>query len=117
MAKDYIDYDLMERLSAVDSKVDFGYKIIKLGEEYGELSQAFLAYAGAKNASKSSLNGDLSKNVLEEACDVMNVAMDIINNLPYRNEEVAEMFKRKLEKWEAKQKSTQSGIDEKDGLT
>jgi len=103
MAKNYIDYELLERLSVGDSNIELSYKVIKLGEEAGEVGHAFLAYVGSKNASKSALNGDLRENILEESCDVMNIAMDIINVMGFTDEEVKAMFLKKLKKWEHKQ--------------
>jgi NTP pyrophosphatase (non-canonical NTP hydrolase) len=104
--KNYIDTERIQRLSDVDKDVPIYQKVIKLSEESGELSQAFLKFDKAKNTSASA--GGKVEDVLEEACDVLNVTIDIINALT-RNSPVLELytkqlFQKKLDKWEAKQK-------------
>ena len=103
MAKNFIDFELIEKLSAKDSleTVPMSNKIIKAQEEMGELSAAFLKFIGSKNVSASQ-NNKGKDDVLEEACDVINVVIDIINNLDYTDLEVREMFSKKLAKWERK---------------
>ena len=82
-------------------------KVIKLAEETGELAQAFLKYNGSKNVSASA--GGAPIDVIEEAGDCINVAMDIINAMVFRHpelkQEAKEMFSAKLDKWERKQKA------------
>lgn len=99
--KDFIDYEKMGKLSYGDSDVLLSNKVIKLSEESGELSQAYLKFAGCKNVSASAGDGRLG--ILEESCDVINVTIDIINSLGYTSEEVKAMFDKKLSKWESKQ--------------
>lgn len=98
MAKNYIDFEKLEMLSEHDKVVPLANKIIKLGEESGEVAQAYLAFCGSKNVSKSASQDDL----LEECCDVINVVIDIINNLSVTDEEVKAMFDKKLNKWGSK---------------
>jgi len=100
MAQHFIDYDKLEKISALDKDVDVRDKIMKLYEEGGELSQAVLGYIGSKTTSKSA--GDTKEDVLEEACDVINIAIDIINWLGVSDEEAAQMFNKKLDKWASK---------------
>jgi NTP pyrophosphatase (non-canonical NTP hydrolase) len=57
--------------SVLDSDVKLINKILKLIEENGELSQAFLALANTGNKSKS------ASTIQEEAIDVLLVALDI----------------------------------------
>ena len=76
---DYIDFKRLETLSDGDTDVRLYQKIIKLSEEVGELSQEFLAYDISENRSKSASGSVI--NVMEETCDVINVAMDILNKL------------------------------------
>lgn len=68
----YIDIERIARLSEADKSVPLYQKIIKLGEESGEVAEAFAL-----------LDNDIStknaKEVIEESCDVINVAVDIIN--------------------------------------
>lgn len=78
-------------------------RIIKLGEEFGELSEAYL------NASKGPGNhkGKTWDDVLEEAVDTAIVAIDVATTIPpdrnYSSEEhrkaIEELFKVKLQKW------------------
>ena len=102
---DYINTQRIEDLSVGDNQVPINQKVIKLGEEAGELSQAFLKMDKAKNVSATA--GDAVEGVLEEACDVLNVTIDIINALtkdsPELEEYVRTTFERKLDKWENKQ--------------
>lgn len=102
MAKNFINYEKLEELSEVDSVVPLTNKIIKLSEEVGELSQAYLKYIGSKNFSVSA--GNTKAHVLEELCDVMNVSIDILNKMGFDDSEALEMFERKLNKWEEKTK-------------
>ncbi len=106
MSKDYLNFKRVEQLSEGDAEVPLYQKIIKLGEESGEIDQAFLRYVGALNVSKSAEADDeetLGLKLLEECCDVMNVTMDIINFLGFSDEDVKKMFEKKLAKWQAKQ--------------
>lgn len=68
----YINIQRVSRLSDGDEAVPLYQKVIKLGEEAGEVSEAFM---------KMSVN-DSDENVaevVEECCDVINVAIDLIN--------------------------------------
>ena len=79
--------------------------ILKLAEEVGELSQAYLKYSGSVNASKSaSSNKDA---LLEESADVLLVITDILNKIIENEEEyhkVLEILEKKNEKWLSKLK-------------
>ena len=101
----YIDFKKVEQISNNDRSVSIGLKALKAYEEGGEFAQEILAYSGCSNASKSAEGTVYS--VLEEACDNINVFMDIINYLTHENPEleayVKETFDRKLDKWAAKQ--------------
>jgi NTP pyrophosphatase (non-canonical NTP hydrolase) len=107
MMQSYIDINRIHRLSEGDKSVPMYQKIIKLGEEAGEVAAAFLEYDGAKNVSASSSTEEKVMGVLEECCDTINVSMDIINALTRDNYElekaVVELFQKKLDKWERKQ--------------
>jgi len=107
MAKNYINFEKIERLTEQDKDVPIAYRAIKLSEETGEFSQAVLRLLGSKNVSASA--GNLKEDVLEELCDVLNVTVDLINILGFSDEEVQEMFEKKLNKWEAKQKKYKEG--------
>ena len=101
----YIDTERIEKLSNADESVPLYQKVIKLSEESGELAQAFLKFDGSKNTSASA--GGKVEDVLEEACDVLNVTVDIINALTKGNPALElytkNLFQKKLDKWEAKQ--------------
>jgi len=102
MARDYINFKRIENLTRISTEqtIPTYQKVLKLQEETGELAQAFLAYEGARNVSKSATATEGA--VLEECCDVINTAMSIIEDLGVSSEEVRAMFDRKLDKWEAK---------------
>lgn len=102
MAKHFIDFDRLEVLSFNDKSVSIDDKAHKLGEEHGEFLQALLKFKGAKNVSASA-NDATKEHLLEELCDVLNVAIDLINSLDYSDEEVEAMFNKKLDKWSSKQ--------------
>ena len=74
--KNYINIERITKLSKVDAKVPLYQKIIKLSEEAGEISDALDIMANEIDII----------NVVEEACDTINVAVDIINVLNSSNE-------------------------------
>jgi NTP pyrophosphatase (non-canonical NTP hydrolase) len=100
MAKKFINWKKISLLSKIDAGVSLDDKAHKLGEEYGEFLQALLKYKGANNVSASA--GDTKEHLLEELCDVMNVAIDLITYLEFTDAEATQMFDKKLAKWEAK---------------
>ena len=105
MKTSYINFEQLHRLSKTDSHVSLENKVIKLFEEGGELSQEVLKYVGSPNASKSAKG--TKETVLEEACDTINVVMDIVNLVADDEEAeafVREIFAAKLNKWERKTK-------------
>ena len=104
MAKDYINYERIAELSDVDFDIPLVNKALKLSEETGEVAQAVLKLIGSKNVSKSADVDDPRTLVLEELCDVINIAIDIINVIGYEDIEAKAMFEKKLDKWESKQK-------------
>ena len=105
MAKNYIDLERIEGLSEKDKKIELAHKAIKLSEETGEFSQAMLKFLGSKNVSKSADSNNIRSLVLEELCDTINVAADLINAIGFTDEECYTMFQKKLDKWESKQKN------------
>ena len=105
----WIDVERIKTLSHNDKNIPLENKIIKLQEETGELAQAFLKYNGSRNVSKSASGSVLdATDVLEEVCDVINVAIDIANNLNVSETDKRRMFNSKLDKWEAKQKENRT---------
>ena len=107
--RNFIDYDKLEKLSQADKDVPFYKKIIKLQEEAGEVAQEFLAWDdkqnGIKTNSSKSAEGTIEA-VIEETCDTINVAIDILNFIELKHPELSEYistrFQQKLDKWESK---------------
>lgn len=99
--------DVLNEIASVREKAeeyrifDFhnvGRRVIKISEEAGELSQAFLDYT-----SKNPRRGKTLDDVLEEAIDTSIVGLDIAFAAALDNrEKVEEMLARKLEKWKKK---------------
>ena len=114
--KNFIDYEKLERLSLADKNVPLYKKIIKLQEECGEVAQEFLAYDdkqnGIKTNSSKSAEGTL-ESILEETCDTINVAIDILNYIEmlpefkerFEEDFIEKLFTKKLEKWQSKQQN------------
>lgn len=100
MAKNFIDFEKIEKLTEQDKDISNEFRIIKLQEEVGELSAAFLKYKKISNSSASS-NGS-REHLLEELCDVLNVTLDLVNAFEFDDEESKIMFDKKLLKWEKK---------------
>lgn len=100
--RNFIDWNKITDLSQgnEDIEISLEQKIVKLFEEGGELAQAALHYAGSKNVSASA--GGTRDDVLEEACDVLNVTLDIIISLGFTHDEAEAMFSKKLSKWQSK---------------
>jgi len=91
-----------------DSFTPIMNKILKLMEETGELSSIWLAYIDSNNKSKSATKQlENGKDVImEEALDVLLVTLDLIANLKNKldltDEQIAEIFNKKVEKWDKK---------------
>jgi len=106
-AKKVINEKRIRKLTEVDIDVPIYQKVIKLGEESGEVAQAFLELDGAKNVSASASTEDKIMEVIEECGDTINVALDIIFALQTHNhinsEYIRKLFDSKLDKWERKQ--------------
>lgn len=110
MKKDYLHLQRVHELSQRDRvlQIPLYQKVMKVGEETGELSAAFLEYEGAKNVSASASSNEKTKDLLKECYDVINCAMDVINDViadnPGLEDAMVEMAAQKLDKWESKQK-------------
>ena len=115
MKRQYIDVERIHELSQIDAGVTLEQKMMKLHEESGELAQEVLAFTGSPNASKSAKG--TKESVLEEACDVINVVMDIVNAVVQTEDDedfVVDIFSKKLDKWEGKTKQYKSKVAPKD---
>lgn len=73
-------------------------QVIKLAEEHGELAAALLMSMGQKGTTMS--KEEVRENVLEEACDVVLMALSIMKKAKFTEKEIDEMLIRKLKKWE-----------------
>ena len=109
-----LNLKLLQELSENDKSVPLYKKIIKLQEEAGEVAQEFLAYDDKQNGirtnSSKSAEGTL-ESILEETCDTINVAIDILNYIEmlpefkerFEEDFIEKLFTKKLEKWQSKQ--------------
>ena len=111
-----MDFELLSKLSEFDKDVKLYAKIMKLQEEAGEVAQEFLAYDdklnGIRTNSSKSAEGTL-ESILEETCDTINVAIDILNYIEmlpefkerFEEDFIEKLFTKKLEKWQSKQQN------------
>ncbi len=74
MNTNYIDIERIQKLSFGDRNVSLYQKIIKLLEESGEVSEALEEYTKCPSLENA-------EEIVEENCDTINVAVDIINAL------------------------------------
>lgn len=72
---------------------------LKLGEEFGEVSEAILSSSGAPGCK---YKGKTHSDVLEEAVDVTIVAMSIAGMYAADESALEEIFQKKLNKWKEK---------------
>ena len=101
------------------NKKNIHRRLLKLGEEYGEVNQAYLA-----TTSKNNLKQKIWYDVREELCDVIIVALDILlTEMPDENfehltkdsdieERTLNEIDRKLAKWLVKIGSKQTEVDD-----
>lgn len=73
-------------------------KAIKLLEESGEFAAAYLMHVGSKGTKKSA--EAVRDNLLEEGIDIMLVISSILMRFDFSIDEIAEMFEKKMDKWE-----------------
>lgn len=83
---------------------DMSNVIHKMNTEAGELTEAYLAYSGWDGASIRAEGSPMD--ILGEACDVANCAIGIMYDIArkhgYSDYKIADMFEKKLDKWENK---------------
>ena len=103
-----INWELFNVCIKDDSCTPIANKMLKLMEETGELSSVWLAYIDSNNKSKSATKQlENGKDVImEEALDVLLVILDLIGNLKHElcltDEQIAEIFNKKVDKWDNK---------------
>lgn len=87
--KNFIDFEKLQRLSEADKQNEI------------------------KTNSSKSAEGTIEA-VIEETCDVINVAIDILNSIeikyPDKSEYIAKRFQEKLDKWESKVETNKQPI-------
>lgn len=103
--------DIIHKVWEANRKRDmaiFARRMLKLGEEYGEASQAFLSVSSENNSKNKSWD-----DVREELTDCIIVALDLYcHKMPDEDEATLEsklaslhsMLDKKLKKWHKKQK-------------
>ncbi len=75
-------------------------QLVKLAEEHGELAAGVLMHLGQKGSDMS--KSEIKENVLEESCDCLLMILSILNKAGFNINEINDMVKKKLEKWENK---------------
>lgn len=78
--------------------------IAKLFEEGGELAAEILKRDGVKGSSGKTAK-QIDANILEEATDVMMIAMAIVGKKGYTLNDMFDVMERKLDKWRNVMKS------------
>lgn len=93
---DYI-YDLVKNVSPLEKNADIIKKILKLGEEYGELSAEILKLVDYKynNDSKE----EVRKNLFSETIDCLIMILDILNIQNAEKDSIVSESEIKIEKW------------------
>lgn len=86
----------IKALTALDPKT-LSERVVKLFEEGGELAKAVLPY---ENVSSTRHRFVGKRKILEEAVDCILVAYSIAHHLEYSDDEVNEVLKEKLIKWD-----------------
>ena len=72
-------------------------RVLKLGEEYGELSAEILKLSGYK---RNSLTKDTIKyNILLESTDCLIMVFDIMIEMGFSKEEISNMANKQVSKW------------------
>lgn len=107
--------DILGVIRAVDSQREFRNiwrRLMKLGEEYGEALQAYLAITSDNNYKKLT-----PEDLREELIDVVIVALDLLcHRLPGEehltdeqlNDRIRAVFERKIEKWKRLRKNAEA---------
>jgi NTP pyrophosphatase (non-canonical NTP hydrolase) len=86
-------------IDSEDKKSNLSISLIKLGEETGELNEAFLRSIDYKKSNKETSPIDDMK---EECIDTMIMSFVIANKLGMSLEEINALLNRKIVKWESK---------------
>lgn len=79
---------------------DLAKRFVKLTEEVGEFSAAFLEEDGFKIQKTSKTKEELREHVLEEGVDTIIMVLDIFANKGFSSEEITNMMEKKLISWE-----------------
>ena len=84
------------------NKKSLEHILIKLGEEVGELNEAFLneiSSNGNEYKTKEKCKKELRDDVLEEAVDVLMIVYSFLIKKGFKEEEIDKTLKTKVEKW------------------
>ena len=82
----------------VDATVD--RRIVKMVEEFGEFSEAYLQSINFKDP-KGQSPAELREHLLEEGCDMLVMVLDILIKSGFTDwDEIKVMCNQKLDKWE-----------------
>lgn len=73
-------------------------RMVKLGEEHGELCAAILQRHGLKGA-KGKTPEEVEENILEEVSDMIIILATILAEYNFESKDVADMIDMKIEKW------------------
>jgi hypothetical protein len=93
MNKELLKY--IRHLSKQDRKT-LSQKVLKVGEEFGELARVALPFDGAYATNHRFTERE---SILEEAVDTMLTALSVAHDLDFTDEEIEAMLVRKTEKW------------------
>lgn len=72
--------------------------MVKVGEEYGELSAEMLKYIG-KKGSKGLTKKQIKMNILEEGCDTIITLVSVLEKFGFNEKDISKMIIQKCAKW------------------
>lgn len=87
----------IKKLTEADTKT-LEQRALKLSEETGEVSNAMLSYIKASGCDYKNLG---KEDITEECVDVITVAFSILFDIGVEDEDIFDMFIKKLSKWES----------------
>lgn len=92
--------DKIHKLS-IENEKSLEQIALKMSEEVGEVSQALLSYLKANGSAYKGLGAE---DVIEECVDVMIVAYSLIYKLGGNDQDIKNLMREKVNKWEEKVK-------------
>lgn len=91
-------YKRCKELGDVQPESCLPTSLIKLGEETGELNEAYLRSIGYKKGKDTDALSDMQ----EECVDSLIMVLDIANKLKISKPQLYKLLDKKLDKWESK---------------